>query len=511
MNEESYKYTKYYRVQQETRWAEINEIKADTVHIKIIDNEYKAAGLPILSDGLNVWVDNTDTHSLIFGSTGSKKSRLFCMPLLNIMAGAGESFVVTDPKGELYDYTSGFVKSKGYDVVVLNYRDLSLGDTWNPLALPYELYHTGHKDDAVARINDFVNAISEHHMNNTKDIFWVNAARSVAIAILLLMLDECTKEECNLKTFTRFCVEFAKASNESAFESVMGLSMGEKNKNYLTLLMKSASPESIASLNYFGIANSSDKAKGDVQSTLFTLIQVFMTQENLVRNMCYNSFDMRNIGRKKTAVYIIVPDEKSTYHFIATTFVKQCYETLIQEAQIEKNRALPVRVNFVLDEFANIPALPDMPSMITAARSRNMRFFLVIQSVHQLENRYKEEAQTIKGNCDNWVFLTSKELSLLEEISKLCGKLRFGENNENESPLISVSQLQRLNKSRGEALIFHCRQYPLITELADIDDYCFEKIKAKKMKEITSREPISVSPEQMYNDIVNNKRHMPFV
>ena len=135
MNDESYKYTKYYRVQQETRWADINEIKADTEHIKITDDKYNAAGLPIISDGLNVWVDDTDTHSLIFGSTGSKKSRLFCMPMLNIMAGAGESFVVTDPKGELYDYTSGFVKSKGYDVVVLNFRDLSYGDTWNPLAL----------------------------------------------------------------------------------------------------------------------------------------------------------------------------------------------------------------------------------------------------------------------------------------------------------------------------------------------------------------------------------------
>ncbi len=274
--------------------------------------------------------------------------------------------------------------------------------------------------------------------------------------------------------------------------------------------MKSASADSIASLNYFGIANSSDKARGDVQSTLFTLIQVFMTQENLVRNMSYNSFDMRTIGRKKTAIYIIVPDEKNTYHFIATTFVKQCYETLIQEAQKEVNRALPIRVNFVLDEFANIPALPDMPSMITAARSRNMRFFLVIQSVHQLENKYREEAQTIKGNCDNWVFLTSKELSLLEEISKLCGKLRFGENNECESPLISVSQLQRLNKNRGEALIFHCRQYPLITELADIDEYYFKKYNAVDMKTISHNNPISISPEQMYNDVINNKRHIPF-
>ncbi|QSX06958.1 type IV secretory system conjugative DNA transfer family protein [Sedimentibacter sp. zth1] len=509
MNDEYYKFTKYSKSQQETRWADINEIKANTSFIKITDKNYSAAGLPIISDGNNVWVDNTDTHSLIFGSTGSKKSRLFCMPMINIMAGAGESFVVTDPKGELFDHTSGFVNDHGYNVVVLNYRDLNFGDTWNPLALPYELYHSGYTDDAVARINDFVNVISEPLTKNTKDLFWVNAARSVATAILLLMLDECSEEECNLKTFTRFCVEFSKTTDNFMFNIPNG-STNDDNKNYLTLLMNEADNENIAYLNYFGISGSSDKARGDIQSTLFTLIQVFMTQDKLIRNMSSNSFDVRKIGKEKTAIYIIVPDEKSTYHFIATTFVKQCYETLIQEAQNNKSRKLDIRVNFVLDEFANLPALPDMPSMITAARSRNMRFFLVIQSVHQLEKKYNDDAQTIKGNCDNWVFLASKEVLLLEEVSKLSGKLHYGDNFEYETPLISISQLQRLNKQRGEALVFNCRQYPIISELADIDEYSFKKTKPFEMSKISSKLPISISPKKMYEDIKNGIKHIPF-
>ena len=90
---------------------------------------------------------------------------------------------------------------------------------------------------------------------------------------------------------------------------------------------------------------------------------------------------------------------------------------MISVAQEKANGQLPVRVNFILDEFCNLPAIPDMPAMISAARSRNMRFFLVAQSKHQLLRKYGEDADTIKGNCDNWVFLTSKELDLLEEIS----------------------------------------------------------------------------------------------
>ena len=130
---------------------------------------------------------------------------------------------------------------------------------------------------------------------------------------------------------------------------------------------------------------------------------------------------------------------------------------------------LPVRVNFVLDEFCNMPKIADMPTMISASRSRNMRFFLVAQSLHQLRSKYGEDADTIKGNCDNWVFLTSKELSLLNEISELCGTIHLPNNMHRR--LISVSELQRLDKDKGEALIMHARQYPIITEIADIDMY----------------------------------------
>jgi type IV secretion system protein VirD4 len=126
---------------------------------------------------------------------------------------------------------------------------------------------------------------------------------------------------------------------------------------------------------------------------------------------------------------------------------------------------LPRRVNFLLDEFSSLPQISDFPSMISASRSRNIRFTLIIQSIAQLYWLYDRHAGTIKGNCENWVFLYSRELLLLNELIDLCGK------KSNEEPLVTVSMLQTLDKSKGEVFVLNKRLYPFIANLPDIDIY----------------------------------------
>ena len=148
--------------------------------------------------------------------------------------------------------------------------------------------------------------------------------------------------------------------------------------------------------------------------------------------------------------------------------------------------------------------------MISAARSRNMRFYLVAQSMHQLRGKYGEDADTIKGNCDNWVFLTSKELTLLNEISDLCGSITTAGNIKR--PLISVSELQRLDKERGEALILHCRQYPFISELADISAYTafqgYDPVPLKRIADTVDTELFTAS--RLLQDVLMGERPWPF-
>ena len=489
MKDDNYKYGRYINTNQETRWATTEEIRAAGTYIDLAAKKYPGAGLPLLSNGREAYVDSKDTHSLIFGATGSKKTRLFCMPMLNMFAKAGESFVTTDPKGELYARTSGMMKENGYDIVVLNFRDVGQGDMWNPLALPYELYHSGNREEAIALLNDFVASIAGPQFETTKDRFWPEMASSFALANLLLLMECAEEKEVNLASLASMC--------------------GSDNEEPLERLAEMMPSDSLAGMNYRGVFSGAASTRQSIYATMFGMVRIFNTQKKLTMMLSGNTVDIRQFGKKKTAVYIIIPDEKTTYHFLATTFIKQIYEILISEAQKTDRKRLPIRVNFVLDEFCNIPRIPDMPAMISAARSRNMRFFLVVQSLHQLRGKYGEDADTIKGNCDNWVFLTSKELALLNEISELCGSVYTSDQRSRR--LISVSELQRLDKEKGEALIMHARQYPIITEIADIDQYEMFRNKAPAKMERTELPEVEVfSAEDLLQAVIGGDRPVPF-
>ena len=486
---DTYKYSQYINRNQETRWATMEEIQASSAYIDVSQPQCPVGGLPLISNGKDVYVDEKDTHTLIFGSTGSKKTRLFCMPMINIFAKAGESFVVTDPKGELYAKTSGLVHSMGYKTVVLNFRDIGHGDAWNPLALPYALYHSEHRELAISMLNDFVMTLSEAERQGNMEPFWIEMSASLALANLLLLMECGTEKQANVGNLALLC--------------------GGNQLKALKDLSDHMDESTIAGLNYQNVLSNPPKTLSCISTELYSMIRVFNTQKNLVKMLSGNSVDLRNIGREKTAVYLIIPDEKTSQHFLATTFIKQAYEILISEAQKEKNFQLPVRVNFVLDEFCNMPKIQDMPAMISAARSRNMRFYLVAQSMHQLRGKYGEDADTIKGNCDNWVFLTSKELALLNEISELCGSITTAGNIKRA--LISVSELQRLDKERGEALILHCRQYPFISELADISAYAaFEGYTSIPLKPLPNIEPEVLTANKILQDVLAGKRKWPF-
>ena len=131
----------------------------------------------------------------------------------------------------------------------------------------------------------------------------------------------------------------------------------------------------------------------------YTFVE-FLSQEGV---------DLQQLAEEKNAIYLIIPDENTTYHLIVSLFLEQLYEVLLEKAQKEPLQKLPIRMNFLVDEFANIPKIQNMDAMITAARSRNIRFHLIVQGMRQLQQKYGEGADTISGNCNNWIYLYSKE------------------------------------------------------------------------------------------------------
>ena len=224
-------------------------------------------------------------------------------------------------------------------------------------------------------------------------------------------------------------------------------------------------------MGYRCIFGESERTRMSTQASLTAMVQQFVCNKRLQNMMSETTFDMSSVARQKTIIYLIMADEKTTYYFLATTFLKQLYEALIHEAQQEKDLRLPIRVNYMLDEFGNIPAIPGFCSAISAARSRNIRYFLVTQSALQLENQYGATgAAIIKSNCNDWFFLNSKELPLLTELSQMCGCKNTRGGNV---PLISVPELQHLTKEQdyAEALVLSGRNYPFLAKLPDIDSY----------------------------------------
>jgi len=497
MKKENYEFARYATNDNDARWADANEIKnARTItKINVEEEDCPGSGIPLISDGRVAYVDSSDTHTLVFGSTGSKKTRLFGMPLINFFALAGESFIATDPKGELYAKTSGLVEAKGYKTQVLNFRDLGQSDFWNPLRWPYEVYHSGKKDEAVLLLNDFLNALIAPLRKGGKDLYFVELGSSMTLAFLLFFIETATPEEANIYNLANFCV-----SNSTP----------EKTEE----IAKFMAEGSIASVNLKGVlANKEAKSTfGNVAAYLPAMLNSFVIQKKLCKVLSQSSFGVLDVGRQKTAIYIIMPDEKTTFHFLVTAFIKQTYEALIHVAQQQGDKKLPVRVNFLLDEFGNIPAIPDMAAMVTAARSRNMRFFIMAQGMRQLREKYGDNAETIQGNCDNWVFLTSREYELLKQISDLCGMFVYTSHDGTVQSrhLITVSELQRLRKERGETLILHGRNYPFVTELPDIDEYLFAKHPPVQRGENNLPAIQHYDFKSVIQDIADKNRPLPF-
>lgn len=412
-------------------------------------------GIPLMYDSSSgcVVVDDTDSHTIVFGSTGSKKSRAVVMPSIKILGRAGESMIINDSKGELYHRQARELSELGYDIIVLNFRDPATGNAWNPLNIPYQFYKEGDIDKASEFANDIANNLMTGEIS-ASDPFWDYSASDLMFGLIMLLFRYASEHEKPN--------EFVNIANLIGLRRILFRKGHEKKK---ILLQKYAEEDEIISASLSGSLYAPNDTRNSILSVFDQKMRTFTIQPTLLNMLASNNIDIDSVGKQKTAVFLIMPDEKTTYHRLVSLFVKQSYERLIYSAYLNEENRLKNRVNYILDEFSSLPAIHDMPSMISAARSRMIRFLLVVQSKHQLEKRYKEEASTIIANCNNWIFFTSRELDLLKELSQLCGE------KANRTPNISVYDLQHLDKESNEAIVLCGRMKPACVKFLDIDRY----------------------------------------
>jgi type IV secretory pathway TraG/TraD family ATPase VirD4 len=182
------------------RWAKEKEIM-NAIGVKKIhssDRDFEAAGIPLCSKNDDIWVDDGESHSLIIGATGSGKTACMVNPLVNILAKKGESMIITDPKGEIYETNAGLLRERGYNVIILNFRDPQKGNAWNPLTLPYKLYKSGNSDKSNELLRDL--AINILHEEKTDDPFWQNTAADFFSGLTQGLFQDAKEEEINLNS-----------------------------------------------------------------------------------------------------------------------------------------------------------------------------------------------------------------------------------------------------------------------------------------------------------------------
>ncbi|MCD8089392.1 MAG: type IV secretory system conjugative DNA transfer family protein [Clostridiales bacterium] len=467
-------------------------------------------------------------HGIIIGSTGSGKTTTFINPMIQILAasGAGSSRIMTDPKGELYQLHSGFLKERGYNVMVLDLRDTYSSFRWNPLGDIYDRYqqyieaganifeHTDPIDsydnlkllndkeaygetwyeyygsayadadeliiDAKLKkqqiydelyedLNDLISVLCP--IESSDDPVWEKGARSIVMATALAMLEDSENPELGMtkERYNFYNLNKAISNSDNNFEAL---------KNYFAGRSPIARCVSLSKQ----VTTAAENTLSSYMSIAFDKMSMF-NDEGICALTSGTDIDPNVFADEKTALFMKIPDEKDTRHALASMFVLCIYKALIKKASAREDLSLPRNVYFILDEFGNMPKIDKFDKMITVGRSRKIWFNMVVQSYAQLNNVYGDTvADIIKSNCGMKMFIGSNDINTCKEFSELCGNMTVQTGSVSGSvsgdkdisyshqiqqrPLIYPSELQRLNnkESTGNSIIVTFGNYPLKTK-----------------------------------------------
>ena len=360
----------------------------------------KKAGI-ILAENNYLPVDKRgNVNVLVVGGSGSGKSASYSIPNAFQMLG---SYVFTDPKGELYDKTAGYLKKNGYEIKVLNLVNPVNSDGYNPL-----MHISGELDvDVIA--NTIVKGQTPE--GGKSDPYWDDMAEILLKALIYYLIATRPEEEQNLAS----CSELVRAANSNG------------GSNLLTELINQLPYDHPARMNYKSIEIAPEKTYGSILSSLQSKLSKFDSKD-IAEVTSTNTIDFEEIGNKKTAVYVISSDTHTAYDFLLTIFFSQMIQQLYDHADKNGGR-LKVPTYFILDEFANIGQIPDFDKKISTSRSKAISFSVILQNLDQLEAIYEKSYETIMGNCDTHVFLGSNSYKTVEYFSKALGEKTITRDN----------------------------------------------------------------------------------
>ena len=352
-------------------------------------------------------------NACVIGSSGSGKTRFWLTPQL---LQAHSSYVVVDPKGGTLSQCGYFLqKKRGYKVKVFNSIDFSKSMHYNPMA-----YIKTESD-----VLKFVNALIANTKGDGKegDEFWTKAETLLYCALVAYIVFEGPEEERNMNTLVEMINSMEVREDDESFKNAV---------DYMFDGLAKRNPQHFAVRQYAKYKLASGKTAKSILISCGARLAPFDIKE-LRDLMAYDEMELDTIGDKKTALFLIMSDTDSTFNFVIAILQSQLTNLLCDKADDVYGGRLPVHVRFILDEFANIGQIPQFDKLIATIRSREISASIILQSQSQLKAIYRDNADTIVGNCDTMLFLGGKEKTTLKEISEILGKETIDSFNTSEN------------------------------------------------------------------------------
>ena len=370
---------------------------------------------------------------LVIGGSGSGKTRFFIKPnIMQCTKTTGFSLVVTDPKGTLVTECGKMLVAAGYEVRVFNTINFKKSMHYNPFA-----YIHSEKDILKLVTTLIANTKGE---GKGGDDFWVKAETLLYIALIGYIHYEMPPEKQNFTTLIDMLNSMDVREDDEEYRNPVDLKF-EK--------LQEEKPEHFAVRQYVKYRMAAGKTAKSILVSCGARLAVFDIQE-LREITAYDELSLDTIGEKRTALFLIMSDTDASFNFLISLAYSQMFNLLCEKADDEHGGRLPVHVRCLIDEFANIGQIPNFEKLIATIRSREISACIVLQAQSQLKSIYKDNADTIVGNCDTLLFLGGKEKTTLKEMEELLGKETIDTYNTGESRGRETSHslnYQKLGKS----------------------------------------------------------------
>ena len=351
---------------------------------------------------------------LVIGGSGSGKTRFFVKPSLMQMH---SSYVVTDPKGTVLLECGKLLQQKGgYRIKVLNTINFKKSMKYNPFA-----YLRSEKD--ILKLVNTIIANTKGDGEKSGEDFWVKAEKLYYTALIGYIWYEAPDEEKNFTTLLEMINASEAREDDEDFQNPVDL-MFER--------LEEKDPEHFAVKQYKKYKLAAGKTAKSILISCGARLAPFDIKE-LRELMETDEMELDTIGDRKTALFVIISDTDDTFNFVVSILYTQLFNLLCDKADDEYGGRLPVHVRCLLDEFANIGQIPKFEKLIATIRSREISASIILQSQSQLKAIYKDNADTIVGNCDTTLFLGGKEKTTLKEISEILGKETIDSFNTSET------------------------------------------------------------------------------